>query len=121
MMSYDVDFKTLQISVKESKIWVNIPQCVLRIQGLDPDWIHKLSIYKPEDDLMNELSPQYEPSKAYLGQMIDVRIPKTKMAQCDNFDCIHNKFPVGRCQSNPNLVIVKQGLFQCKNYKDCLG
>lgn len=118
-MSYELEFKTVQIQVEESKLWVNAPQCILRIAGLDPKWVHKLAIYKPELDLIRELYPQYDPSKAHLGEMIDIRIPKQKTIRCPHEDCKHNQITDDKCRyQDVRLAFAKEGLLQCLDFEE---
>lgn len=116
-----MEFETSQIKVDGDRLWVNIPQCILRIGGLDPKWIHKLAIPKPDDEKFYELFPQYALSNTDIGGMIDIHIPKPEPIECERYDCIHNQYPAGRCQTVPKLKIAKLGLLSCDNFKDCLG
>jgi len=121
MNNYVMEYQTVQIVVEGSNVWVNIPQCVLRIAGLNPKWIHKLAVPKWIEEKLAELIPQYKPSRAEIGGMIDIRIPEPQKIECERYDCIHNKFPAGICRSVPKLKIAKLGLLSCDNFKDCLG
>lgn len=117
-MSYDLEFKTVQISVKDTKIWVNAPQCILRIAGLDPKWIHKLSMYKPEKDLA-DLLPLYESTTPHLGDMIDIRIPKQRTITCPHEDCHYNERHGNLCEKEDVKLIFDEDnndKFDCDSF-----